>query len=248
MQENTINEQQWTELLYLLTEERLPDGSISDKAIKKGLRLREVNADIEKKLSNGGAFTPVDFIRCYGILLLFILEYGEIISFPYKDVFEWEKFKKIFYEYTSIFDDFLDFKKSKGRPTKTETTFLFFLGVLCRSHNDPKCNHRYACTCNYTSLLSEVLELRLARSEKWNQRMVKGGLRLKQVGGQPEITLTKELEDIFWQEFKAEKMAVDRFWERFYGKRSPKLSIEDKKRLREYVIESLAFLSKVRQR
>ena len=241
MQTNSVDEQRLTELLNVLTEERLPDGNISNESIKKSLRLREVHSDIEKKLAAGGEFTPVDFIRCYGLFLLFMLEHGGFISFPYIDVFEWGKFKKIFYEYTNTFDEFLDFKRSKGRPSKSETNFLFFLGVFCRSHNDPKCNHRYACTCNYTSLLSEALELRLARSEKWNNRLAKGGLRPRLGDGQVGTRLTKEQENIFWQEFKAAKMAVDRFWKKLYAKQSPKLISGDKERLKEYVLESLTF-------
>jgi hypothetical protein len=35
VKETTMNEQQCTELLYILTKEHLPDGSISEEAIKK---------------------------------------------------------------------------------------------------------------------------------------------------------------------------------------------------------------------
>lgn len=239
--QTSIDEKKWTELLSVLTEERLPDGNISNESIKKSFRLREVHSDIEKKLAAGGEFTPVDFIRCYGLFLLFMLEYGGFISLPYKDVFEWVKFKKIFYEYTDTFDEYLDFKRSKGRPIKSETNLLFFLGVFCRSHNDPKCNHRYACKCNYTSLLNKALELRLARSEKWNNRLVRGGLSSKQGDRQVGTRLTKEQENIFWLEFKASKMAVDRFWKKLYSKQSPKLDNGDKERLKGYVLENLTF-------
>ena len=50
MQTNSIDEQGWTELLYHLTEERLPDGEIPEEAIKRDIRLKEVNSDIKKKL------------------------------------------------------------------------------------------------------------------------------------------------------------------------------------------------------
>ena len=240
MQTNGIDEERLTELLYRLTEERLPGGQIPEEAIKRGMRLEEVNSDIKKKLKGGGEFASTDFIRSYGLLLLFALEYGGFISFHYQDVFEWGKLKKIFYEYTSILDEVFDLKKVKGRPSKSETALLYLLGLFCRSHNLPTCDHRYACTCNYSSLLEEALELRLARSRAWNARVVKKELHPNSVSREPHIRLSQEGEKIFWGEYKAAKMAVDRFWIKLYGKQSPKLGRGDKDRLKQFVLEKVA--------
>lgn len=240
MQTNSIDEQGLTELLYRLTEERLPDGNIPEEAIKRDMRLKEVNSDIKSKLKEGGEFAPTDFIRSYGLLLLFALEYSGFVSFRYQDVFEWGKFKEIFYEYTSIFDEVFDLKKGKGRPSKSETALLYLLGVFCRSHNLPTCDHRYACKCNYYSLLGEFLELRLSRSRAWHARVAKKGLHKNLLNGEPHIRLSQEGEKIFQGEYKAAKMAIDRFWLNLYGKRSPKLSRGDKDRLKQFILENLA--------
>lgn len=211
-----IEEQRLTEVLCYLLEERLPEGGISEEALKRGRRLKELQWDIARKLSRGEEFTPTDFVRLYGLLFLFMLERGSFISFPYKDVFEWQQFKDVFYELTADFDQVLDFKKRKGRPSNAVTNFLEFSGIFCREHNLPSCDHRYKCTCNYGCLLADILELRLARSQEWHK-----------------TTGRFERRNILWREFRAAKTAVDRFWTRLYGQRPPRLGKEDKEFIKE---------------
>jgi len=207
-----FDEQKLTEVLYRLTEERLPDGNISPEAVKRSMRLKEVQEDIKKELAEGGEFTPTDFIRAYGLFILFVAERSGLVSFPYQDVFKWADFKEMFYQLTSVFDEAFDFKKSKGRPSKSETSLLYILGVFCRNHNSPTCDHRYKCNCNYINLLADILELRLARSEEWH-KWGKGGY---------------EWGKLFGKEFKAAKTMVNRFWKELYGQGPAKLSKQDK--------------------
>jgi hypothetical protein len=206
---NEFDEKRWTDLLYRLTEEHLPNGGIPERAMKRGMRIKEVHSDIKRNLEKGGEFSPSDFIRSYVLLVLFELEYGGSVSFPYEDVFEWLEFKKAFYEITEVFNSLLEFKKTKGRPNKSETSLLYFLGVLCRNHNLPTCDHRYACRCNYIGLLADTLELRLARNDEWHKR--KG----------------VERKNLFLRELKSAKTAVNRFWVEFYGHKSPRVTKED---------------------
>lgn len=230
LDENTI-----TELLYHLTEETSEDGNIPERNIKRGLRLDEVSFDIKKRLEAGEEFSPADFIRSFGLLQLFVLEYQGMISFQYEDVFEWNKFKKSFYDFTEIFSEVFELKKGRGRPNKSETVLLYFLGLFCRSHNLPTCDHRYACNCNYFSLLSDVQELRLARSKSWQARTDK-----KSWNANPEqyTKLSHEEEKIFWDEYRAAKIAVDRFWKKLYKKQPPRFESKDKARLKQFVIEN----------
>jgi hypothetical protein len=214
---NEFDEKKWTDLLYRLTEEHLPNGSIPERSIKRGLRIKEVHSDIKRKLEKGGDFTPADFARSYWLLMLFGLEYVGSISFPFEDVFDWREFKKAFYEITEVFDAVFEFRKSKGRPSKSETSLLYFLGVLCRSHNLPTCDHRYACECNYVGLLADMLALRLAKNEEWHRR--KGA----------------ERKNIFLRELKAAKTAVNRFWVEFYGHKPPRLKRKDVSLILEFV-------------
>ncbi|MDI6815359.1 MAG: hypothetical protein QMC90_04690 [Dehalococcoidales bacterium] len=119
----------------------MPKSDIPDisekKALKRWMRLKEVQQDVKRKLARGGEFTPSDFLRSYGLVYLFLLEYSGFISFPYDDVLEWEEFKEVFYECSSVFDEVFDFKRSRGRPTEAVTDFLQFSGVFCREHNLP---------------------------------------------------------------------------------------------------------------
>jgi hypothetical protein len=204
-----LNEREWTDLLYHLTEEHPPDESISERTIKRGLRIKEVHSDIKTKLEKGGEFSPADFARSYILLMLLSLDYAGSVSLPYQDVFEWREFKKAFYEFTETFDTFFEFRKTKGRPNKSETSLLYFLGIFCRSHNPPTCDHRHACECNYMGLLSGILELRLARNQEWQER--KG----------------TERKNVFLRELKAARTAVNRFWLEFYGQKPPRLRKKD---------------------
>jgi hypothetical protein len=220
--ETKIEEQALTEMLYYLLEERSSEGGISEDGLKREMRLKEVQGDIRRKLSSGKEFTPTDFVRLYGLLLLFILERGSFITFPYKDVFAWQQFKDVFYKLTADFDQLLDFKKTKGRPSNAVANFLVFSGTLCREHNSPSCDHRYACTCNYSCLLADILKLRLARSQEWHRRAG-----------------TVERRNILRREYRAAKTALDRFWTRLYGRRPPKLGKEDKEFIKEFSIRSV---------
>jgi phage pi2 protein 07 len=217
VQKKEFNEKKWTDLLYRLTGEPPPNESVPERATKRGLRIKEVHFDIKKKLEKGEDFTPADFVRSYVLLMLFELEYGGSISFPYEDVFKWQEFKRMFYEITQVFDDVFEFRRTKGRPNKSETNLLYFLGVLCRSHNSPTCNHRYACECNYIGLLADVLEVRLARNEEWHKR--KGA----------------ERKNVFLRELKAAKTAVNRFWVEFYGQRPVTLKRKDIPKILEFI-------------
>jgi hypothetical protein len=85
---NEFDEKKWTDLLYRLTEEHLPNESIPERSIKRGLRIKEVHSDIKRKLEKGGDFTPADFARSYWLLMLFGLEYVGSIFFPFEDVFD----------------------------------------------------------------------------------------------------------------------------------------------------------------
>lgn len=225
-----FDEQKLTEVLYHLTEERLLDGNISQDAVKRSMRLKEVQEDIKKELSEGREFTPTDFIRAYGLFILFVAEHSGLVSFPYQDVFQWVEFKKMFYQLTSVFDETFDFKKSKGRPSKSETSLLYILGAFCRNHNLPTCDHRYKCSCNYISLFTDILEIRLARSEEWHKRD-KGGY---------------EWIKVFSREFKATKTMVDRFWKEFYNRRPTKLYAQDKQTIVELLCISVPSLRRFR--
>jgi len=211
-----INEQELTELLHALTEEWAPEGGKADKgtnsekAVKRKMRLKEVMDDIHGKLEKGEDFTPADLFSCCGLFLLLVLEYSGFISFPYQDIFEWKEFKKLLYELATVFGEVFDFKKGRGRPTEAVGAFLAFSGAFCREHNSPSCDHRYKCTCNYICLLSDILKLRLARSQEWHRRGI------------------FEKRKILWREFRAAKTAVDRFWKHLYGQKPPKLDNKDK--------------------
>jgi len=80
----------------------------------------------------------------------------------------------------------------------------------------PTCDHRDKCQCNYQSLLSDLLAVRLAISKEWQERKAR-----------------TERERIFEREFKVTKTAVDRFWPKLYGQRPPRFGKEDKEFIKE---------------
>lgn len=58
MPKNEFDEKKWTDLLYRLTEEHLPNESIPERAIKRGLRIKEVHSDIKEETGKRGRPYP----------------------------------------------------------------------------------------------------------------------------------------------------------------------------------------------
>lgn len=220
---DTIDEAQLTGMLSLLLgDERLSEGDDLEKGTKRRMRLREVKHDILSKLMSGEELSPSDVIKLFGLFYLFMFEYSGSISFPYEDVFEWIAFKRQFYDVIESFDSVFEFKKGSGRPTQDQTKVIELFSILCREHNNPDCPHRDKCECNYVSLLTDAVELRLVNSEQWLERKT-----------------AYEREKIFRREFKAAKTAVDRIWKELYRQKPPKVYGTLQESVREFVLESL---------
>jgi hypothetical protein len=216
-----LNEQELTELARTLITQGLIGDDISEIAVKRSLRLREVGDDIKRKLMQGKEFAPADFIRFFVLFFLFRLEQAGLLSFAYVDPLEWVVFNNAFSDYVNLLGDAFVFKNEWGRPQKGETTLLHFLGVFCQKHNLP---NLYANSCDYVSLLTDALEVRLAKSKEWVSKK-KGSIEWKKA---------------LLREFKAAKTVVARFWKGYYHETPPRLRKQDKACL----IESLSIRDK----
>jgi hypothetical protein len=200
------SEDEIMEILYKLLE----NTSEEERETKRHLRESEVNDDVLKSLKASGKIQPSDLLKSCLLFFFFELQHIGLLSFLYKDPYDWIKFKQAFYTITETFNEFFVIKKTRGRP---QSDFMKTVILSMILHHSKAKYYHLGTRDVYRHLLLDALQIRLTLSTDWEKKQT-----------------AYESDKLIAREFKAAKVAVDRFWTVAYGKTPPAIDYKETKK------------------